>query len=175
MTNLKVGIVGHSQVPPELISPGITVHIFRKPGAKVNDWQNVPELADILNHHFDLVFIWIGSNDITTTCRPNVILRQLNQFAQQVESRCNTKVVIVEIESRCYQHSRHYVPPLQYLHIRRAINQRLHLQKRYSLLSFGALKFELAADGVHFKAQSKQAIKQRFIATIEKFRAGTLV
>ena len=135
----------------------------------------MPELADVLNHTFDIVFIWLGSNDITTTCRPNLILHQLNHFAQQVGSSCNCKVVLVKVETRCYTYSRHYVPPSQYLHIRRAINKRLHLQRRYTLLSFGALRFELAADGVHFKAQSKQMIKQRFIATIEKFRAGTLV
>ena len=100
MTSVKVAIVGHSQVPPELISPGITVHIFRRPGARVNDWQNVPEFVDLLNHQFDLVFIWIGSNDITSTCRPNAILRQINLFALQVENSCNAKVVIVEVKSR---------------------------------------------------------------------------
>ena len=175
MTALRVAIVGHSQVPPELTGPNFTVHIFRRPGAKVNDWREVPEFVDLLKSKFDLVFLWLGSNDITSTCQPNAILRQINLFALQIENSCEARVVVVEVESRQYQRSRHFVPPNQYLRIRRAINIRLHLQKRYSLLSFGALKFELATDGVHFKAQSKLMIKQKFMTYIEKFRAGTLV
>ena len=175
MTELKVAILGHSQVPPELTGPGINCTVYRKPGAKLNNWQDVPEFAEILNNKFDIVFIWLGSNDITTTCRPNLILHQLTHLAQQIEADCQCKVVLVEIEHRCYTNSRHFVPPTQYLHIRRAVNKRLHLQHRYTLLSFGALRFELARDGVHFKAQSKELIKQRLIMYIERFRAGNLV
>ena len=175
MTTLNVAIIGHSQVPPELISPNINCKIFRKPGARLSNWQDVPELVDVLNHNFDLVFIWLGSNDITTDCRPNLILHQLTHCARQVESRCQCKVVLVEVEHRCYTQSRHYVPPTQYLHIRRAINKRLHLQRRHTLLSFGALRFELARDGVHFRPSSKEMIKQKFVTYIERFRAGNLI
>ena len=124
--------------------------------------------------NFDITFIWLGSNDITESCVPAQIVQELNHFAQQVETRCNTKVVLVEIETRCYTSSRHYVHPERYLHIRRHINKKLHLQKRYTLLSFGALKFELASDGVHFTAQSRQLIREKFFAVVEKFRAGLL-
>ena len=171
---MKIAIVGHSQVPINLVSPGDTVTNFRKPGAKLAKWRDTPELTEIFDHNFDLTFIWLGSNDITVSCKPAEIISELNKFAQEVQTRCNTKVVIIEVETRCYTTSRHYVDPTVYLHIRRAINRKLHLRKKHTLLSFGALKFRLASDGVHFTADSRQLIHDKFLKTINEFRAGTL-
>ena len=171
---MRIGIVGHSQVPHNIDISGDTVTIFRKPGAKLLNWRNIPEITEIFEHNFDIVFIWLGSNDITETCVTAQILQELNHFAQLVETRCNTKVVLVEIENRNYASSRHYVNPERYLHIKRHINKKLRLQKRYTLANFGAFKFELASDGVHFTTHSQQLIKEKFVAYVERFRAGLL-
>ena len=169
---MRVCIVGHSQVPTSLDIPNGTVTVFRKPGARVLNWRETSELTEVFNHTFDLTFIWLGSNDINESCVPKHITTELNRYAQEVERRCHTKVVLIEVETRSYRSSPHFVCPLRYLHIRRSINTNLHFQRRFSLLSFGALKFELARDGVHFTSHSKQLIKQRFIDMIAMYRSG---
>ena len=173
-TVMRIGIVGHSQVPLSIDSPSDTVSIFRKPGAKILNWRNIPELTAVFEHNFDLVFIWLGSNDISETCVTAQIFQEINHFASLVETRCNTKVILVEIENRHYTSSRFYVNPERYQRIKRHINQKLRLQRVYTLANFGAFKFTLGSDGVHFTTHAKQLVREKFVAYIEKFRAGLL-
>ena len=62
----RVAIVGHSQVPRSFrvhSNPDIEIKIFRRPGGRISHIDE-PPLSDAFEYNPDLVFLFLGGNDI---------------------------------------------------------------------------------------------------------------
>ena len=66
MSQYRVAIAGHSQLPRELEVPDqVQLDIFRNPGALVRDFYHKEQLRKLFESSYNLVLVWIGSNDVT--------------------------------------------------------------------------------------------------------------
>ena len=83
-----VALVGHSQVPPHfdsLPSP-IEFHVFRSPGARAGTFFQNDQLTGVFNNRYDLVILWLGSNDIHTNCCVRKIAEDIKTIVEQLEA-----------------------------------------------------------------------------------------
>ena len=76
MSDLKVAVVGHSNVPRDLDNiAGVNLKTFRVPGACVSDaYQG--HLAEVFDFCPNLVVIYLGGNDIAF-CDKRTLLNEL--------------------------------------------------------------------------------------------------
>ena len=172
----KAAVVGHSHVPRAL-RPDVPcrVDIFRSPGAKAKDFFVNPILTPVLRERYDLVILWLGSNDITDNSNPLTIAQDIQGIVQAIEKECGADVRPVLIEPRLINPN-----PPPHIHISdqetyekqaKGINRKLQgrLLKRCRYISFGAKPFwdDLGPDGVHFRRPEREAfINTKFLNCI---------
>ena len=173
MSVFKVAIVGHSQVPPQLdgVSPQVEVTIFRSPGAKARSFFANPQLAAVLEGRWDMVILWLGSNDITNRCQVADIVQDLKNIVLQLEERCTPKVKVCLVEPRHTEvRWRPRVEQESYNKVAKAINNKLQKRalKGRTFISFGAKPFwySLRADGVHFDREGRERVKDKLRSAI---------
>ena len=149
----KVAIVGHSQVPEELVfdREDVSVDIFRAPGGRASTFFLDRRMADVGHQKYDLVILWLGSNDITPHCVVRKIADKLAFIVKDLERKCEAQVRMCLIEPR-YPDGR--LDQTTYEKVAKGINNLLQrrLLKKYRFISFGAKPFwdSLDTDGVHF-------------------------
>ena len=96
---LNVAIVGHSQTPRMYSYQNVNIHIFKGRGAKIDDvYQSGSKLNRVLQYSWDIVFLFIGGNDICDK-PPSVVVEELIALRHQIHSRY---VYITAIEPRYY-------------------------------------------------------------------------
>ena len=122
----------------------------------------------VLSWEHDLTFLWLGSNDITPETPVGELAGQIKELASEIEERCGSTVIIVEIENREYPAHKLLVEPTQYQHIKRAVNRALVRDKRFFTINFNAVRFTLAPDGVHFVSQARQQIVEKLVENIRQ-------
>ena len=60
----RVAIVGHSQVPKSIQAiENVEVRIYRKPGARLANFENYEEFQELFNWQHDLNIIFMGGSD----------------------------------------------------------------------------------------------------------------
>ena len=167
---VKVAIVGHSQVPQEIIIPGVETRVFRKPGARIHDFHR-DLLPELLSFSADIIVIFLGGNDIDA--RPDCALRVaegLKGVVEILKDSCR-EVIFIQIEWRDFSRTR--VPGLTkeiYNQRRATINRNL---KRYCsrhnihAINTGLEDLErVRRDGVHFARESASVLKRKIIRAI---------
>ena len=173
--SLVVAIVGHSQVPLEIENPNAEVVIFRRPGACLEHLSESP-LVDVFELQPDLVFLYLGGNDIAnhqSDCRPIIeglksALLKLKGIAKEVR--------FVQVERRHYTPGNRFnVDNDAYEWCRKRINANLrYFCKRENIRTLNTTKhlFEdnLAADGVHFDPEARAELIKLFNSGIEYCR-----
>ena len=169
----KVALVGHSQVSTALDLPdGIELSIFRSPGAKARTFFRNPRLTRVLRNKYDLVILWLGSNDIKPSCRVREIVQDLKAIVVRLELGCASRVKVCLIEPR-HPDRREPLPVVDqetYDKVRKGINN--NLQKRAlkgkEFITFGARPYErdLGNDGIHFNLEGQARIVQKFVTAI---------
>ena len=168
MSTFRVAIVGHSQVPTSL--PGlperVEVDLFRVSGAKAHNFFSHPVFRNLLHSRFDLVILWIGSNDIHDRCVVKDIASNIKAIVDQLETVCTPKVKICLIEPRHPDTTRHpHLDQEACNRIAKGINN--NLQKRSlkgkGFITFSARPFSqsLARDGVHFNRDGRAHIEEK--------------
>ena len=171
-----VSIVGHSLVP-HTIEPvdGARIEIFRLPGAKVSTFNSNPQLANVLSWHHDLTILFLGGNDINDYCIPSEIARNIENLVEIIHHNCASHISLVLIEHRNPPPGNRFnVTAKNYNRIANNINKRLKRKlknKTYvNFLSIGAKPFRQGVtDGIHFDAESRIQLKQKFRNTIKHF------
>ena len=172
----RVAIVGHSQIPHNVGDhiEGAVVDFYRKPGGKVAEWSNTPELNSVLDHSYNLVFLWLGSNDIKGSIDIGVLTTAILNIAAQIQRCCGAFVWIVEPERRTSVSRAPGLTELEYKRIVRGIKRRLSRQNSFQLMWMTQGKFPLGFDGVHASAEGKTQLRSRLRAIIsnerDKFR-----
>ena len=167
---VKVAIVGHSQVPQEIIIPGVETRVFRKPGARIHDFHR-DLLPELLSFSADIIVIFLGGNDIDA--RPDCALRVANGLKGIVEilkDNCR-EVIFIQIEWRDFSRTR--VPGLTkeiYNQRRATINRNLkRFCSRHNIhaINTGLEDLErVRRDGVHFASESASVLKRKIIRAI---------
>ena len=177
--NQRVAVVGHSLVPRDLgYIPGATVRIFRSPGAKASNFETNYILREALEWSHDLTILFIGGNDIYDGCVPSRITNDIQNVIEQIHEYCESQIAFVLVEHRNPPpRNRFNVSADQYNRVSNIINNRLkrkYKNKSYMrFLSVGAKPFQDGVtDGVHFDAETKLHLKQKFINTIVRFVRG---
>ncbi|MPC88347.1 hypothetical protein E2C01_083248 [Portunus trituberculatus] len=147
----RVAIVGHSQIPVALpgLPDDIEVSLFRVPGARAQNFFTNSVFMSIFESKFDLIILWIGSNDIHSRCRVKEIVADIKAIVEQLEAVCTPRIKICLIEPR------------------RPDPKRSLQTKRF--ISFGARPFAegLARDGVHFNRQTREYIQSKLRNAIQ--------
>lgn len=173
MFRFRVAIVGHSQVPTEIehLPSAVELSIFRAPGAKAKSFFANERLMTVFNRRYDLVILWLGSNDIEPQCRPRTIIEDLKRIVDQLLTTCTPKVKICQIEPRItHTRWRTTVEQQTYNRIAKAVNRRMYdgLLRDQEFISFGArpFRYNLRADGVHFNRAGQERVKSKLRGAI---------
>ena len=98
----KVALVGHSQMPRSLRVDNAEVKVFRAPGGKLANFHRDSRLNQVLSWPHNLTYLWLGSNDINPESNIGDLINQTKAIASEIEERCGSQVIIVEIEHRQY-------------------------------------------------------------------------
>ena len=159
----KVAIVGHSQVPSHLdILPSpIDVQIFMSPGATARSFFNNEHLTAVFNGRYDMVILWLGSNDIHPRCK----VKDIKSIVEQLEIRCIPRVKICLVEPRLTE-IRWRPRVEQEANNKVAKGMSNKLQKRAlrgkGFISFDvkAIWYSLRSDGVHFDREDREGKEQ---------------
>ena len=167
---VKVAIVGHSQVPREITIPNVETRVFRKPGARIQDFYSVL-LPEVQAFSPDVIVIFLGGNDIDA--RADCALRVANGLKGIIEilkDNCR-EVIFIQIEWRDFSTTR--VPGLTreiYQHRRATINRNLKRfcsRRNIHAINTGLENLErVRRDGVHFASESASALKRKIIRAI---------
>lgn len=164
MTNYKIAIAGHSQLPRELEINNAQVDIFRKPGALVKDFFSRETLGKVFEKTYDVVVLWIGSNDVKEDTSVRDLVLQILNIIVEVRRLCGAHVIFVSLEDRRYGERNRFIPPHRYRTVREAINKRVRQwarsQPKVEVPGWSSNTFQLARDGVHFTADTKERIKR---------------
>ena len=169
----KVAIVGHSQVPSHLddLPSPVEVQIFRSPGATARSFFNNDHLTAVFNGRYDMVILWLGSNDIHSGCKVTDIVSDIKSIVEQLEARCTPKVKICLIEPRLTETRwRPQIEQEAYNKVAKGVNNKL--QKRAlrgkGFITFGAKPFwySLKSDGVRFDREGRERVKNKLTGAI---------
>ena len=164
----RVAIVGHSQVPKQLTvnDTNIKIDIFRRPGGCVTHFDESP-LRDVLDEKFDLVFLFLGGNDIVNyplDCKP--VSDALKEILLKLKTITN-ELRFVLIERRNYApNNRFNLDNAEYERGRKQVNSSLrHFLKGQSIRSINTAApwfgDHLKADGVHFDNNAQEELKTK--------------
>ena len=171
----KVAIVGHSQVPSHLnnLPSPIDVQIFRSPGATARSFFYNEHLTAVFNGRYDMVILWLGSNDIHPRCQVKDIVNNIKHIVEQLEARCTPRVKICLVEPRLTEiRWRPRIEQEIYNKVAKGVNNKL--QKRAlpgkEFISFGAKPFlySLRSDGIHFDREGRERVKDKLRGAINK-------
>lgn len=168
----KVALVGHSQLPRQLNVDhrGVVVRSFRAPGARANEFQNIPRLQAALAWPHDLTILWLGSNDVRDHSQPDDIANTIQAIVTTFERERGSEVAIVLLEPRRYD-PRLGISPRRYRLISNGINQRLIRRNRSrDTIHFSARPFVdgLSRDGVHFGPETRIHVNRKLESLIKK-------
>ena len=108
--------------------------------------------------------MWIGSNDVKEETSVRELTLQIINLIVEIRNSCGAQVIFIALEDRQYGEGNRFIPPHRYRRVRGAINSRLRqwarLQPEVHVQGWSSNTFELASDGVHFTAETKERIKQ---------------
>ena len=165
---LKVALVGHSQVPRSLSVDNAEIRIFRAPGGKLENFHRDTRMKQVLSWRHDITYLWLGSNDVHPEVKILDLIEWNKAIASEIEDKCGSKVIIVELERRIYPPERPLIDQRRYKQITRSVNRALLRCKKFFTITFNAERFVLSADGVHFEPQSRRAIENKFVESIQR-------
>ena len=166
----KVALVGHSQVPNTFEAPeGATIRIFRRRGGLIQHFDQ-PPLSDVYRYNADLIILFLGSNDVLNFGNNWLnLVKQLREILLLLRAIC-PRVWFVTIERRKFTSS--HLDSL-YESYRKKINRKLgkylhNTVVRMVNISSPWFGDHLGNDGVHFNAQAKQEIANKFKNVIHR-------
>lgn len=170
----RVALVGHSQLPAQLEDVTWELFVFRAPGGKVHSFFEDDRMCEVLNEKYDVVLLWLGSNDITTHTSAKDLADEIINIVYTLEEHCEAEVVMVLLEPR-FCPSEYPVEHHKYRKIQNGVNKQLKkVLQGYTFLRFNSAfwEFNLASDGVHFNEEAKKLIKKKIEGVINQKLAG---
>lgn len=171
---LRVALVGHSQLPTNLLIEGTQISIFRAPGGKAISFFEDNRLSSILNWRGDVVIVWLGSNDIEINSNVAEIVNNLIHIKESIEKECGAKVIITLLEPRCYPND-YPVHQTQYAKIQKGVNRKLERklpQTHFIKVNTPCFQQLLSHDGVHFTFEGRQLIENIIKENIADYLAS---
>ena len=164
----RVALVGHSQLPHSLEVEGADIEIFRAPGGRVDEFYDDERMSDVLKEEWDLVIVWLGSNDIDYDTNTGQLVSELLDVCETIVNACQAVVKICLIEPRFYPDG--YVGHEDYKKIQRSVNRKL-LKAGYGTLHFHTQGYvnEIDDDGVHFTPQGQHMVRNKLRTAIQGF------
>lgn len=158
-------------MPRHLEVDGANVDIYRAPGARAATFLQDRRLTPVLRKEYDLVLLWLGSNDITQSCRPREIINHIQAVVERIKTDCRSKVGLCLIEPRRVEHYRRPRPEQKdYNKVAKAINTRLvgRVYKGGIFVHFNPRFFHenLGRDGVHFNPEGRGEIARKIEACV---------
>ena len=175
---MNIAIAGHSQVPEDFSYYNAVIRVFKKPGALASRFFDYPELTGVLNYQYDLVILWIGSNDITPGCGARYLPERICYIAGEIQRWTGADIRIILVEPRdCPPGNRNCITLAEYKRIAKAVNKKIIQRCRYrntwgTISTFGFPAFHLATDGVHFDRRAREVIEERIHGSIRRWRRG---
>lgn len=162
----RVALVGHSQVPRHLRLDQVEISVFRAPGASAGDFKTDPRLNSVLQSRFELVLVWLGSNEIRESSRVRQVVKSIKDIVDEIKECCKAKVGVILIEPRkTDQQWRQFVSQETYDKVARAVNRTLTQRtlKGGIFVQFTARPYRecLDRDGVHFDRSGRTYIKEK--------------
>ena len=149
----------------------IDVQIFRSPGATARSFFNNEHLTAVFHGRYDMVILWLGSNDIHPQCQVKDIVNTIKRIVEQLEAHCTPRVKICLVEPRLTEiRWRPRIEQGAYNKVAKGVNNKL--QKRAlrgkEFISFGAKPFlySLRSDGVHFDREGREKVKDKLRGAI---------
>ena len=176
----RVAFVGHSQVPHYLRVEGADVKIFRKPGGLLFSLETTPQMWKFTDEFWDIVVLWIGSNDVDLKVKANVITDELVRITNFVAEKCNAVVQLVGIEPRRYPDLYPIISHVEYRRCAKAVTKKLKRLLPYNrvLDLLGYPSECLDHDGVHFTLEGKlwieNKIRENIVRQIEEWAEAGL-
>ena len=167
----RVAIIGHSQVPKNIQAiDDAEIRIYRKPGARLANFNEYEEFQELFDWHHDLNIIFLGGNDIPSMSAGD-IAQELIALARRFVA-LGQDVALVLIEPRQYTgFSQEYADTYRVEMIR--VNRKLkRLTQRnracYSLINYTASPYQTGhnLDGVHFTPLCQAYIKSKMLNCI---------
>ena len=170
----KVAVVGHSQVPItyETIS-NVEIKVFKRSGALV-DHMFQPPLSNVFEYRPDLVFLFLGANDIAHhTHDPVYVSDKLSNILKRLAEVC-AQVRFVNLERRHYALSNHFnLRNDEYERCRRFINQRMRRYCKWAhvwTINITSPWFynHLSGDGIHFDNEASLELRRKILYVIRR-------
>ena len=164
--------MGHSQIPRHLeVAEDIRLRIYRSPGARAASFLENPDLISVLNHRWDLVILWLGSNDVREYSSPRTLASDIKKIVVKLEDYSRARVVVCLLEPRRIDQRDRRVCQDTYDRVARAVNRNLPRRtlKGRNFLHFSARPFieDLGRDGVHFNSSGRAWIRRKFESCID--------
>ena len=168
MTQWKVSLVGHSQLPTSLTVNNALVRTYRRPGGRADEFFEDELLSDVLNWEHDMCILWLGSNDIDNETRPRDIAENIIEVVESIEENCNAVVWICLVEPRFYADG--FMTEEDYRKVQRKINKILK-EEGNQVIHFNSSSWVdyLDSDGVHWNAEGRQRVKSKLKKAIKNF------
>lgn len=164
----RVSLVGHGQIPQDLVVPGAEIRIFSVPGGTASSFFEDSQMTRVLEWTHDLCILWIGSNDVTENTSTEKIINNIVKIVEAIEDRCEAIVQVVLLEPRVYPNG---VPVSEttYMKVQKAVNRRLKKVLagiRFHHFISRLYRDQLAEDGVHFKEKGRKLVRSLFTKVI---------
>ena len=168
---MRIALVGHSQIPEEFATGNVndTVEIFKVSGAKAFNFHDTA-LTGVLENRYDIVILWIGSNDIHHSVEAKTIAFKIKDLNEEIERVTGAIVIHLGIEPRTKPRG---ISEEKYGACKRGIDARVRRQVKdpHKFIHLtGRPKDFLSRDGVHFTEQGKDIIKGYIRIRIEHHR-----
>ena len=163
--NIKVALVGDSLVKriPNYMLPQ-KMRKYSKGGAKAESFIQSEEMIQALNYQPQVVFIFIGGNDIRRGCSPKTIFDNI----MAIRSRFVGIGSIVEVIEITYRSKPRGMSSDEFRKVQNSINKKLrrHTKETLSLGGLDLIKGFLENDGVHFNYQGIENLVARINLTV---------
>lgn len=98
----RVALVGHSQLPVHWENVSWELDVFRAPGGHAYSFFEDSRLKDVLNNQYDVVLLWIGSNDIKVDTVVQDLADEMINIVYTLEEKCEAETIPVLLEPRFY-------------------------------------------------------------------------
>ena len=166
----RVAIIGHSQVPKsfmQAIGQDVQVRIYRRPGARLEKFDEYEEFEDVFHWQHDLNIIFLGGNDIFHMPADD-IAKQLIALAGRFVA-LGQDATLVMIEPRQYTgFSKEYAEKykVEMLRVNRKIKRKTQRNTAcYTLINYTAAPYQTGhrLDGVHFTPLCQAYISLKMI------------
>ena len=173
---MKIAVLGHSQTRYLNFKKTLEVKKFYKSGANFRSIQESLQFQKLVEFKPDLLFLFLGSNDITEESQVNKIFDNYNELKAEIEEKIKPKrgCYLLDFEKRTLNNK--YVSKNTYRKIRNALIKKIKKLDKDNFIPFrpfsGLIETDIGPDGIHINNKGATIIVENIEQKIAQIKDG---